>query len=127
MKLTSLAVAASSLAVVSASPVEKRQVGGVLICTGPDATGDCIYQKYELKKCHQLAAPFLANSATFAPDGDDFYCFPRTRNCDGICTSPTGCTFGQVDFNYEHKFNLTAISWNTLLRSFDCFEKEKKN
>ncbi|KAJ4145268.1 hypothetical protein LMH87_004123 [Akanthomyces muscarius] len=126
MKFFSLAVAASSLAVVSASPVEKREVGGVLICTGPDATGDCIYQKYELEKCHQLKAPFLGNSATFAPDGDDFYCYPHLSNC-GECRSPSGCTFGAVDFNYEHKFNLTAIQWNTNLRSFDCYEKRKEN
>ncbi|KAM3514471.1 hypothetical protein MY11210_001915 [Beauveria gryllotalpidicola] len=125
MKFIALAVAASSLAAAFASPVSKRQVGGVLICTGANATGDCVYQKYELDKCHELQAPFLKNSSTFAPDGDNFACYPRLSDCGGNCTSPTGCTFGQVDFAYEHKFNLTAIQWNTLIRSFDCFEKKR--
>ncbi|OAA69467.1 hypothetical protein ISF_02737 [Cordyceps fumosorosea ARSEF 2679] len=124
MKFGTLAVTVSSLTAVSGSPIEKREVGGVLICTGANATGDCVYKKYELNKCQQLEPPFLANASTFAPDGDAFACYPRVMDCGGICTSPTGCTFGQVDFGYEHKFNLSAIQWNTLIRSFDCFEKQ---
>lgn len=77
-----------------------------------------------MKECQQLQAPFLTNTSTFAPDGESFYCFPRLTDCNGICTSPTGCTFGQVDFNYEHKYNLSAIGWNAYIRSFDCFVKQ---
>ncbi|KAJ6782073.1 hypothetical protein PWT90_03151 [Aphanocladium album] len=131
MKFVTLAVAASSIAAVSA------EVGGVtnppffppqvLVCNGPNATGECVYIKNKLGECTQLQAPFRTNSSTFAPDGDNFACFPRLTDCDTICKSPTGCTFGQVDFNYEHKFNLTAIGWNTLIRSFDCFVKKDKN
>ncbi|KAM3561056.1 hypothetical protein ARSEF4850_003399 [Beauveria asiatica] len=125
MRFFSLAVAASSLAAASASPVSKRQMGGILICTGANATGDCVYQKYELYKCHELQAPFWQNSSTFAPDGDSFACYPRLSDCGVICTSPTGCTSGHIDFDYEHKFNLTASQWSTLIRSFDCFNKRQ--
>ncbi|KAK4092647.1 hypothetical protein Purlil1_3268 [Purpureocillium lilacinum] len=113
------AVVASAIA-VGASPVEKRAVGGVLLCTGPNSTGICSYKVYELKKCHQLKAPFRVNTTTFAPDGEDFVCFPRAYDCGGLCTSPTGCTFGGVDFNYEHKYNLSAIGWGKSVASFDC-------
>ncbi|ATY63785.1 hypothetical protein A9K55_004789 [Cordyceps militaris] len=127
MKFSILAIAASSLAVGSSSPVQKREMGGILICTGANATGDCVYKKYELVKCHQLEPPFLGNSSTFAPDGEDFGCYPRVVDCNGMCTSHTGCTFGWVDFDYEHKFNLSAIEWNTLIRSFACIPKHKPN
>ncbi|KAF4999436.1 hypothetical protein FGRMN_2458 [Fusarium graminum] len=118
---------------VSASPLfdalflHKRQIGGVLICTGANQTGDCTHEVYELEKCHQLPKPYYRNVSTFAPDGESFQCYPRTTGCDDICKSPTGCTFGPVDFNYEHKDNLTAIQWNTLFSSFDCFLKKKKS
>lgn len=94
-----------------------------MLCTGANATGHCTHETYELQKCHQLPAPFYTNTSTFAPDGEDFFCWPRIYNCGDPCFSPTGCTFGRVDFNYEHKYNLTAIGWNTLIRSFDCQQK----
>jgi hypothetical protein len=139
---------------VSASPLPeaphlfKRQIGGVsifllsyhpslmrmltlllkvLICTGANQTGDCTHEVYKLEKCHQLKKPFLFNVSTFAPDGESFECFPRTTGCNDTCMSPTGCTFGPVDFNYEHKNNLTAIQWDTLFNSFDCLLKRKKS
>lgn len=97
----------------------------VLICTGANATGQCIYKKYELDHCYDLEPPFAQNSATFAPDGEDFFCYPRTGKCSDICTSPTGCTFGPVDFNFEHKFNLTANGgWNAYIGHFDCKAKK---
>ena len=74
-------------------------------------------------ECHNLEKPYLQNTATFAPDGEAFECFPRVGNCSSICTSPTGCTFGAVDFKYEHKYNLTAIEWNKLIASFECNKK----
>lgn len=40
--------------------------------------------------------------------------------CGGICMSPEGCTLGAVSFDYQHKFNLTEISWDKSIRSFDC-------
>ncbi|POR35650.1 hypothetical protein TPAR_04161 [Tolypocladium paradoxum] len=123
MKFSALVAAAISATVVSASPVEKRQLGGVLMCTGPNATGKCTYKVYKMNKCQQLKAPFYHSINTFAPDGEDFYCNPRVIDCGGICRSPTGCTFGDVDFNYEHKYNLSAISWDVLFSSFDCTEK----
>lgn len=48
----------------------------VLICNGPNATGYCEYEQYELEKCFDLKAPLFQNSSTFAPDGDSFYCYP---------------------------------------------------
>jgi len=126
MKLSSVAVTALvSASAVSASPIHKREVGGVLMCTGANATGTCHYEVYQLKTCHQLPPPFYKNIKTFAPDGENFACYPRVYDCGGICKSPTGCTFGKVDFNYEHKYNISAIGWDTLFQSFDCFEKRK--
>ena len=43
--------------------------------------------------------------------------------CGGICTSPTGCTFGAVDFGYANKYNLSAIGWDHYIASFDCHLK----
>ncbi|KAI8677290.1 hypothetical protein NCS56_00618800 [Fusarium sp. Ph1] len=126
MKLSSVAASVLvSASAVSASPIHKRELGGVLMCTGANATGTCHYEVYKLEKCHQLPPPFYKNVKTFAPDGENFACYPRVYDCGGICKSPTGCTFGKVDFNYEHKYNLSAIGWDTLFQSFDCFEKRK--
>ncbi|KAJ4198234.1 Hypothetical protein NCS54_00596700 [Fusarium falciforme] len=126
MKLSSVAASVLvSASAVSASPIHKRELGGVLMCTGANATGTCHYEVYKLEKCHQLPPPFYKNVKTFAPDGENFACYPRVYDCGGICKSPTGCTFGKVDFNYEHKFNISAIGWDTLFQSFDCFEKRK--
>lgn len=90
------------------------------MCTGVNATGTCEHKVFEMDTCHQLKEPFHENINTFAPDGEDFECFPRVNDCGGICTSPTGCTFGAVNFTYEHKYNLGAIHWDKLFRSFDC-------
>ncbi|KAH6606841.1 hypothetical protein Trco_005994 [Trichoderma cornu-damae] len=127
MKLTVLATAAvASAAAVSGTPIHKREIGGVLLCTGANATGTCSHAVYKLKTCHQLRAPFYRNTSTFAPDGEAFQCFPRVGDCGSICTSPTGCTFGGVDFGYAHKFDLGAIKWNTLISSFDCAMKQPR-
>lgn len=125
MRLSTIAALASAAA-VSASPIEKRQVGGVLLCTGVNATGTCKYQVYPLNQCQQLEKPFYQNTNTFAVDGEDFECYPRLVDCGVICKSPTGCTFGAVDFNYEHKWNLSAISWDKYITSFDCQLKKRK-
>lgn len=79
-----------------------------------------------MKKCHQLEAPYHQNINTFAPDGEAFECFPRVYDCGEICRSPTGCTFGSVDFNYVNKFNLSAIKWDGIMKSFDCSLKRKE-
>ncbi|KAK5989908.1 hypothetical protein PT974_08171 [Cladobotryum mycophilum] len=120
MLFTAVTTVLSSFLAVSAGPIRKRELGGVLICTGANATGACDYKVYEMNKCHQLEAPFYENVGTFAPDGEPFFCFPRIGNCGSICTSPTGCTFGAVNFTYEHKYDIAAIKWNTYFRSFDC-------
>ncbi|KAM5351275.1 hypothetical protein ACJ41O_003998 [Fusarium nematophilum] len=126
MKLSFTVAAVVSALAASAWPIHhKREIGGVLMCTGVNATGTCHYQVYELEKCHQLPKPYYLNINTFAPDGENFACYPRASGCDDICKSPTGCTFGAVDFNYENKFNLGAIKWNTLFKSFDCIMKRK--
>ncbi|KFG81597.1 hypothetical protein MANI_013988 [Metarhizium anisopliae] len=124
MKFSAVAAIVSSAVAVSASPVEKRAIGGVLLCTGANSTGTCKYSVYELNKCHQLTEPFYQNTNTFALDGENFYCFPRLVNCTDICTSPTGCTFGAVDYSYEHKYNLSAISWDKYITSFQCGMKQ---
>ena len=92
----------------------------ILICEGPNATGKCTYQVYPLETCNTLDPVFNGKAATFALDGEGFYCYPHTQKCGGICTSPTGCTFGAVTFEYANKYNLTTIGWDTLIQSFDC-------
>ncbi|KHN99664.1 uncharacterized protein MAM_02517 [Metarhizium album ARSEF 1941] len=123
MKPSTVAAILCSATAVSASPVEKRAVGGVLLCTGANSTGTCKYRVYELDKCQQLWKPFYQNTNTFAVDGENFHCYPTLANCTSICTSPTGCTFGAVDYNYEHKYNLSAIGWDKYITSFRCSMK----
>jgi hypothetical protein len=74
-----------------------------------------------MKKCYLVPEPWHRNVVTFAPDDAAFACYPRAYDCGQICTSPTGCTFGTVNFQSEFKNNLTAIGWDKLLQSFDCF------
>lgn len=118
MKIKAFVILGSVLA--SAAPIEQREVGGVLICNGANATGECEYRAYELETCYDLAAPLYQNSSTFAPDGDGFFCYPYATSCDGICTSPTGCTMGAVSFDYEHKFDLGAVGWDKGISSLTC-------
>lgn len=93
----------------------------ILICTGPSATGNCTHGSYALETCVDLAAPWRANAATFAPDGEPFYCYPYLIPCGGGCRSPEGCTLGAVSYNSTDKFNLTAAGgWNELIESFEC-------
>ncbi|KAK4171860.1 hypothetical protein QBC36DRAFT_86647 [Triangularia setosa] len=105
------------------SKLARRTIGGVLICTGPNATGRCDHETYELKKCYNLPDGLRNNAATFAPDADDFFCYPYLKVCGGICTSPEGCTMGPVDSDYPHRYNLTAVGWNEFITSFDCLLK----
>ncbi|KAK3900912.1 hypothetical protein C8A05DRAFT_16842 [Staphylotrichum tortipilum] len=105
-----------------ASPIalERRELGGVLICTDPNAQGHCEYAVYRLDTCYNLPPALINNAATFAPDGEAFFCNPYIMKCDDICKSPQGCTMGPVSFDYPHKFNLTAVGWNHYITSFDC-------
>jgi len=73
-----------------------------------------------METCYNMTTGFYQNASTFAPDGDDFYCYPYIMPCDGLCTSPTGCTFGAIDFNYENKYNLSVIGWDRYIASFRC-------
>ncbi|KAK1750698.1 hypothetical protein QBC47DRAFT_406755 [Echria macrotheca] len=109
---------------VMGRPVEKRELGGVLICNGANSTGVCEHKVYELDVCHDLEAPLFQNSSTFAPDGEGFYCYPYATKCDGICTSPTGCTLGAVSFAYQYKFDLSQIGWDKGISSFECRRNE---
>ncbi|KAF7562009.1 hypothetical protein G7046_g2137 [Stylonectria norvegica] len=121
MMFSAITVAAVvSALLATASPIHKRELGGILMCTGANATGTCQHKVYNMTTCHDLSAPYLQNIKTFAPDGEAFACYPRLTKCDGICMSPTGCTFGAVNFTYEHKYDLSAIKWDKLFKSFDC-------
>ncbi|KIH90576.1 hypothetical protein SPBR_01100 [Sporothrix brasiliensis 5110] len=113
-------LAAATLA--AASPIAKREAGGILLCTGANATGTCNHSVYPLDTCVNITTPFLGNTNTFAPDGEAFACYPYGMPCGGICTSPEGCTLGAIDFDYEHKYNLSAVSWAGVA-SFRCFTK----
>lgn len=94
------------------------------MCVGADGEGPCINEIWTLDECHQLPEPFYENINTFVPDGAGFACYPRTYNCGEICTSPTGCTFGEIDEHYEHRYNLSAIGWNNIFQSFDCHDTD---
>ncbi|RKU41025.1 hypothetical protein DL546_002237 [Coniochaeta pulveracea] len=107
-------------AFTTAQPVQKRELGGILICNGPNATGNCTHEVYTLDTCHNLTTEYSQKTNTFAPDGEAFLCYPHPAPCGSICMSPTGCTFGAVSFDYEHKYNLSAIGWDHLIASFEC-------
>lgn len=93
----------------------------VLICTGVNATGSCEHIVSTLGECTDLTAPYLQNASTFAPDGEEFYCYPYLYACDGICRSPEGCTYGAVSFNTTAKMDFTDGGWNNLIESFACY------
>lgn len=122
--LTSLLVTTSCIKALPTEALPKREVGGVLICRGANATGLCSYQTYVLETCQDLPADLSRDAATFAPDGDGFYCFPRAGSCEETCTSPTGCTFGAVDFYNPVKYDLSSVRWQNLIGSFDCHLNE---
>lgn len=93
----------------------------VLICNGARATGNCTYQVYRLDTCYNLTGPYYRDAATFAPDGDEFYCYPYMEPCGGVCTSPEGCTAGAVSYNTTDRFNLTALGgWDRYIAAFEC-------
>lgn len=120
--LTGLLATAVSISALPAAGVVKRELGGVLICQGANATGACHYEQYSLDECHDLPTEMSANASTFAPDGDNFYCYPTAGNCSQICTSPTGCTFGAVTFSSPEKYDLGLKNWTNLIGSFTCHE-----
>ncbi|KAI0452165.1 hypothetical protein F5B21DRAFT_506474 [Xylaria acuta] len=119
-------IAAASCASALPKPITaKRALGGILMCQGANATGLCHYETYTLGECHEVPKEFWQNTRTFAPDGDNFYCWPRVGVCDDICTSPTGCTFGGAFyFDNPAKYDLAKISWDKSLVSFDCHKNE---
>ncbi|KAG6039940.1 hypothetical protein E4U19_002235 [Claviceps sp. Clav32 group G5] len=128
MKLACVvAVLASAAAARSVPPHEERgEVGAsILLCTGDNASGSCTRRDYPLGQCQQLTTDLYQNTRTFAVESHDVECMPRLVNCDGACMSPTGCTFGAVDDNYKHKWDLRAIGWDKYIRSFDCRMKTK--
>lgn len=96
------------------------------MCTGAYATGQCQHKVYDMDICYQLEDPWYMNIKTFAPDGEAFACYPRMTDCGGLCKSPTGCTCGAVNFTYEHKYDFGAISWDTMMKSFDCFVRTEE-
>ncbi|KAK0646686.1 hypothetical protein B0T16DRAFT_330365 [Cercophora newfieldiana] len=98
--------------------------GGVLLCTGPNATGVCIHSVYPMMSCVDLEPPLRHNTATFAPDGEAFVCYPYSAGCDGICTSPEGCTKGPISFYSPDKFDLSISGWNSFIESFECRSNE---
>lgn len=51
-------------------------IGGILICTGPNRSGNCTYGVYEMETCYNLPTPFFRNATTFAPDEGGWYCYP---------------------------------------------------
>lgn len=93
----------------------------ILICTGANATGECTHDVYALDTCTNLTTPYYQHAATFAPDGEAFYCYPYLVPCGGACRSPEGCTYGAVSYNTTAKFDLAAAGgWDKYISSFEC-------
>ncbi|KAI5864505.1 hypothetical protein GGS23DRAFT_449765 [Durotheca rogersii] len=105
---------------VAAHPVEKREVGGILICQGAYGTGPCHHEVYAMRTCYELPEGFAQDTKTFAPDDDSFFCWPRAGTCADICRSPTGCTFDILSFYNPAIWDLSTIKWDTILGSFNC-------
>ncbi|EOO04091.1 hypothetical protein UCRPA7_377 [Phaeoacremonium minimum UCRPA7] len=122
MKFSTVLTAITSASLAAAKPISKRELGGVLLCTGANATGTCEHVVYPLETCVNVTAPFYQNAATFAPDGEEFFCYPYIMPCGGLCTSPTGCTMGPVDFTYKNKFNMSVTGWDHYLSSVTCHQ-----
>ncbi|KAI2630781.1 hypothetical protein GGR54DRAFT_635387 [Hypoxylon sp. NC1633] len=147
--IVSLVAAATCVSARGRPPLAKRDVGGILICNGANATGACHYEVYSLTDCHNMPDGFSGNTKTFAPDGDSFFCWPTVYvmtlpssfynasvpprilanteyrgQCEETCTSPTGCTFGAVDFYSPVKWDLSTIQWDQLIESFNCHLNE---
>lgn len=147
--LATVMILITAMLSTTANPIEKRELGGVshlsplsqahtciksavlthhpslqvLLCTGAQATGNCTHTVVPLNECTNLTEPYIANTATFAPDGETQYCYPYLYSCGGICMSPEGCTYGAVSYNSTAKWNLTAAGgWNKLVQSYECFE-----
>ncbi|CAI6092053.1 hypothetical protein V2G26_013566 [Clonostachys chloroleuca] len=124
MRLPILTIAIPLLPIAAGDSSAPNDVGGVLICTEAHGTGICTWDTYTMGACNQLKEPYYHNVTTFAPDDNGFECFPRLMDCGVVCKSPTGCTFGAVDFWYKNKWDLSAIGWDTLMASFDCRYKK---
>ncbi|KAG6056807.1 hypothetical protein E4U17_001929 [Claviceps sp. LM77 group G4] len=130
MKLAYVVAVLASAAAAAARSVplheERVEVGvSILLCTGDNASGSCTRRDYPLGQCQLLTADLYQNTRTFVVESHDVECMPRLVNCDGTCMSPTGCTFGAVDDNYKHKWDLRAIGWDKYIQSFDCRMKTK--
>ncbi|KAI1812684.1 hypothetical protein GGS20DRAFT_556779 [Poronia punctata] len=126
--ITSIIAASASVSALPKPNVAKREAGGVLLCQGANATGKCHYETFALDECHDMPEAFYRNTKTFAPDGEDFYCWPRVSKCSDICKSPTGCTFGGTFyFNHPHKYDISKISWDKSISSFDCHKNSTTN
>ncbi|KAJ3527479.1 hypothetical protein NM208_g10679 [Fusarium decemcellulare] len=121
-----IATVVSALA-VSASPIlHKREIGGVSPHVHrSQRNGHLPLRGVPAEGVPRPPQTLLPEHQHICPRREDFSCYPRVTSCDDICKSPTGCTFGAVDFNYENKFNLSAIKWNKLFKSFDCALKPK--
>jgi hypothetical protein len=46
------------------------------MCNEPNAQGHCVYGVYKLDTCYDLPPELINNAATFAPDGEAFFCNP---------------------------------------------------
>ncbi|KAI2637547.1 hypothetical protein GGS21DRAFT_484245 [Xylaria nigripes] len=119
--LAVIVAAASCVSALPKLPLKAREPGGILLCQGANATGPCHYEVYSLGGCHDVPKALYHNTRTFAPDGDDFFCWPRLGTCADICRAPSGCTFGGAFyFDNPNKYDLAKILWDKSLGSFDC-------
>ncbi|KAK2073885.1 hypothetical protein P8C59_008129 [Phyllachora maydis] len=114
----------ASACMSGANPIaQKRAVGGVLMCTGANSTGQCNHAVHPMDKCVNVTTALYHKVVTFAPDGEEFYCYPYENLCGvGICTSPEGCTLGAISYESPFKDNLTAVGWGQSVGSFECYQ-----
>lgn len=84
----------ASACMSGANPIaQKRAVGGVLMCTGANSTGQCNHAVHPMDKCVNVTTALYHKVVTFAPDGEEFYCYPYEYI---IPARSGGCKRGRV-------------------------------
>ncbi|KAM0713793.1 hypothetical protein Q7P37_010755 [Cladosporium fusiforme] len=100
------------LATTTASPLEKRNLGGVRLCDQPNWGGNCWYGIMPLDECIALNS-FAGKVLSFRPD-DGTECFLMQRRCD------SDDQFISFEYDSEHVADLSIFDWIADANSFTC-------
>ncbi|TFK78445.1 hypothetical protein K466DRAFT_606978 [Polyporus arcularius HHB13444] len=98
--------------------LEKRNVGGVYICSGTNWSGSCGHAVQPLDTCIVLGSDWKNEIASFGPDSCTMCFAYKTTNCafgDGFVwmfQNPGDASGGR---------RVTNNAWNTHIASFKCW------